>query len=328
MFVSLLIVVFSLVDCRAFDCFFLVRLCMEDGSAATRLELRKERIRTEIFPTLLNSQSTTKPDDLVWVDTSQLLQYISCEDRMQERLDEWNDGTLLQHHELLCSHEPQGLHPRVARKGKLLPRAAYEAYVAGLREEQHAVLGRDGEEDTVCDCVILPSDNLVCIECSREYQEELGEKLTKVKAIKKLYDMLDTEKLNCFKFEIESGDTYGRERDKFAYITSKKFVTEFRNLVNALMKNAVNAAADAKACECESSLVSFSAENVNEGLDGLELSTFEAKAFGNGSQANKIVAIPNSNITCKSIMSVFRVVVFSCFPASHMDLLLAVNRPA
>jgi len=285
---------------------------MDDGKAATRMKLRKERIRTEIFPNLLNFQSTTKPDDLVWVDTAQLLRYISCEDRMNDRLDEWNDGTLLQHHELLCSHEPQGLHPRVARKGKLLPKAAYEAYVAGLREEQSAVLGYDGDEDRVIDCVILPSDNLVCVECCLEYQDELEGKLEKVKAIKKLYDMLDKEELERFKFRLGNEDTYGRERDKYAYIASRRFITGFRNQVGALMKNAVNAIADAKVCECgDSSLVSFSADNVNEGLDGLDLSEFEEKAFGDGPQADNDVAIPNSNITCKSILCVFRVILFN-----------------
>ena len=267
---------------------------------ANRLAQRKERIRTEMFPNVLSLQSKeSNSDDLVWVESAQLLQYVSCGDRMNEYLDGCNGRTLLQHHKLLCSHEPPGLHPRVARRGKVLPKAVYEAYVAGLRQEQRAVVGQLVDESEVCDCLILPTENLLCLECSSDYQKELGQKLKTVKAMKKLYDMLDPKELDRFKFEFGNSDTYGHERDNYAYILSRRFVTAFRNQITTLMKNAAAAAADAKACEREISLGHFSAENVNEGLDGLDLSSFEKKVFGMGPNSDNELAVPNSNITCK-----------------------------
>ena len=250
-------------------------MCIDDGTAANRLAQRRTRITREMFPNLL---WRANPDDLVWVDTAQLVQYVSCGDRMDDRLDGGSGRTLLQHHELLCSHEPPGLHPRVARKGKLLPRSVYEAYVAGLRQEQQSILGRDTDESTVTDCLILPTDNLVCVECSRDYQDELGQKLKTIKAMKKLYDMLDPKELDRFKFEFGNGDTFGHERDNYAYILSRRFITAFRNQIAALMKNAATA---------------VSIENANEGLDGLDLSSFDTHAL------DKDLGVPNSNITCK-----------------------------
>jgi hypothetical protein len=254
-------------------------MCLDDGTAASRLAQRKTRIATEMFPNLLTLEWTANPDDLVWVDTAQLVQYVSCSDRMNDLLDGRSGRTLLQHHELLCSHEPPGLHPRVARQGKLLPRSVYETYVAGLRQEQKSILGRDTDESAATDCLILLTDNLVCVECSRDYQAELGQKLNRVKAMKKLYDLLDPKELDCFKFEFGLGDTFGHERDNYAYILSRRFITAFRNQISALMKSAAAA---------------VSVENVNEGLDAFDLSSFEKKTL------DKDLCVPNSNITCKT----------------------------
>lgn len=275
------------------------RMCLDDGKAAGRLERRRERIRTEMFPNLLTCQ-LSNPDDFVWVNTAQLLRYVSCDDRMQDLLECRNGRTLLQHHELLCSHEPQGLHPRVARKGKLLPKAAYESYLAGLREEQRAVLGPAAvDENTVSsDCLILPTEHLICVECCRDYESEIAQKLEKVKAIKHLFDLLETKELESFKLDLGMNETWGNACDRYAYTVSKRFITEFRKQVSGLMKKTATAAAEAKACEFESSLVSLLAENVNEGLDGLDLSDFEKRVFGDGPEAVREVAVPNSNITC------------------------------
>ena len=172
--------------------------------------------------------------------------------------------------------------------------------VAGLREEQRAVLGPAAvDENTVSsDCLILPTEHLICVECCRDYESEIAQKLEKVKAIKHLFDLLETKELERFKLDLGMNETWGNACDRYAYTVSKRFITEFRKQVSGLMKKTATAAAEAKACEFESSLVSLLAENVNEGLDGLDLSDFEKRVFGDGPEAVREVAVPNSNITC------------------------------
>lgn len=272
-------------------------MCIDDGNAAKRLERRRDIIRSQMFPNLSTCQ-LTNPDDLVWVESTPLLQFMSCRDRLRERLEQ-SDRAVLQHHDLLCSHETPGLHPRVARKGKLLPKLAYEAYIAALRVEKRDILGRDTDENSFNDCLILPTDNLICQDCAQEYRSELSQKLKRVLAMKYIYDSLDPKE-NKFTLERGLGEAWGNESDRYAYIVSRKFVTWFRNKVVRFMKRA--GSAEAKCVECESQFIALSAENEAEGLDGLDLSEFSvSKDEKTGIEPDDVgVAVRvNGPITCE-----------------------------
>lgn len=278
---------------------------MDDGKAAKRLERRREIIRTKMFPNFSACQ-ISNPDDLVWVESTPLLQFMSCRDRLQERLEHRNDRAVFQHHDLLCSHEPPGLPPRVARKGKLLPKLAYEAYVAALREEQRALLGGNNDAKCFSECLILPTDNLICKECSDDYGFELLGKRQKIVKFKDLYDALDPKEMN---FSLDLGvdyETYGDRCDRYAYIVSRKFITWFRNKVAHLMKQAACSAANATSVDCSNEFLALRAENVAEGLDGLDLSELEVGSLQNVGPGEvddeSISSRVNGPITCTSFV--------------------------
>lgn len=277
-------------------------MCADDGNAARRLEHRRDLIRTQMFPNM-SASKITNLDDLVWVETTPLLQFISCRDRLEERLGRRCDKAVLEHHKLLCSHVTPGLHPRVARRGKLLPKLAYEAYAAAFREEQRALLGNDSDENTFNDCMILPTSNLICQECAQDYRSELSEKLRKVKTLKFLFEELDPKEHTC-SLDVGLDETWGNECDRYAFIVSRKFVTWFRSKFARFIKHAASGAAAATRGVCDYVAGSLSAENVVEGLDGFDFSDFEASESekrGSIAADDETFAFHvNGPITCKA----------------------------
>lgn len=267
-------------------------MCAEDGKAADRLERRRDFVHNKMFSNL-ESSVATDPDNTVWVAFEPLLRFISCTDRLENLLRIPNDQPILRHHELLCKHDPPGLHPRVARKGKLLPKSVYDAYEEALAIERHSMTGAP-KESPVNDCVIQPSESLFCQQCGKDYTSELQKTYDRASSLKILADSLDPTE-NNFKLDPGLGETWGNECDRYAYIVSRKFITWFRNKVAALEKNHTKAIADAKSVECDVDMLHLSAENAAEGLDHLDLSEFERKEEDD----EAIVVHVNGHIVCK-----------------------------
>jgi hypothetical protein len=272
-------------------------MCIDDGNAAERMEQRRELIRSKMFPLLVSNEST-KVQDSVWVDARLLRRFLSCNDRLDDELGRSGGKSIIQHRHLLCSHANGGLNPRIARKGKFLPKAAYEAYASRLLEEQDAVMGGLDSKREVSDCTIVPTENLFCETCCEDYRLRLTEKVLTIKALKSLYDSLDPTE-NSLSLELDVNETEGNECDRYAYIVSRKFITWFRNKVASLMKTAAPGDGILR-------LVKESPEEeiecVAEGLDALDHEIFNLISSNSeppGNDEDSQYASVNGAVTCK-----------------------------
>ena len=213
-----------------------------------RLQRRKQEIERLLFTALsCNTSSSTgssqgskksNSSEPVWVSGNILFQFLSCLDGMDSL---FRSRPMLQNRELLCEHGSGGLHPRVARSGKLLPRKIYDAMVTLLRDEQSyfsdgTEAGKKGKKgldtDAINDCVISPCSNLFCIECVQTYREHLAEKERSLALVLKLYDAFEN-KINDF-----DPKTFPEEQE--IYAVSKNFITVFKKHADKTMKEALN----------------------------------------------------------------------------------------
>lgn len=181
---------------------------------------------------------------------------------------------LLQHRDLICSHGQGGLHPRVARSGKLLPRHIYDTVMSLLSDEKHQLaLKSNGEEakpstkrgkrrsgggrdksDEAADLIIAPDSSLFCSECVETYRKELAAKERALSLVLSLHEDFDGKRNDLDPKSLPEG------QDIFA--VSRHFVTVFKKHAERLMKEA------------------SSPRVVCEGIDLLDLSflpTFQTK---------------------------------------------------
>ena len=138
---------------------------------------RLKRRKSGILQTMLRSSSDEKPS--VWVEGSTLRRFFSCKDPMEDLLSN-KKKSILRHRQLLCRHG-EGIHPRIARSGKLLSANQFQAYLNLLKaEREENINDQDGTSDDieapVCDMIISQKSCLQCDKCAIEYQEELKEK--------------------------------------------------------------------------------------------------------------------------------------------------------
>jgi hypothetical protein len=172
---------------------------------------------------------------MVWVDGKVLIRFFSCQDGMYDLLEK---ALPLQHRELLCSHDGGGLHPRVAKGGKLLPRNVYDKIIASrVREEQRQICAVDvaessstheNRDDDVSDCVISPSSHLFCQQCVEAYGLELAKKEQLLSLVLDLYDVFKEKYFGLSRGSLPVGRVH--------YAVSKKFVTAFRKEVDNAME--------------------------------------------------------------------------------------------
>lgn len=157
---------------------------------------------------------------------------------------------LLQHRDLICSHGQGGLHPRVARSGKLLPRHIYDTVVSLLSDEKHQLaLKSNGEEakssakrgkrrsgggrdksDEAADLIIAPDASLFCSECVETYRKELVAKERALSLVLSLHEDFDGKRNDLDPKSLPQG------QDIFA--VSRHFVTVFKKHAERVMKEA------------------------------------------------------------------------------------------
>ena len=276
--------------------FCLFRLCLDDERVAKQLTKRQERISAEFLPklTLFDVKSS---DNLVWVETSFLRQFLSC----KELLDTQPICEAIPpDREYLCSHTNPALHPRIARRGKLLPNDAFDALLIIVNDEIHDTAGA---HRTMHDLPIFPLKDIVCKDCTREYRAQLVEKFSFTCAVKSLCDELDPKVLKCSRY-LQAGESIKDASDQYVYIVSRKFVTWFRNKTMRFMKQAICTKGD------ESKLpsgTSTSSTSITVGLDGLDInafwnlkeSNFSVVACGAGDDEDLAVRV-NGHLTCES----------------------------
>jgi hypothetical protein len=227
----------------------------------------------------------------VWVDGDILHHFFSTDVGTSSCSVVTTSGPLLKHKHLLCSHGT-GLHPRVARRGKLLPRPLYDAIVSLMLGERRMLNGELNAVDTsqvaenvVNDCIITPTQNMDCEQCVHLYKAELQEKIDKLCRLMQLYHNLEPSKTKQVVFE-DNDDTESEAKDTL-FLVSKTFITAFRRQVK-------NVIALAKASENQLQ-GEKNAESCCEGVNSINWSAFDPN-----SSSSTLDFSVNQAISCKS----------------------------
>ena len=152
-----------------------------------RISARQEQIMKRIFlPTSklaipTNSDGNYTEGNNVWVDSNFLRRFFSCQDGMEDIFHSASKSSSIPRSQsLLCEHS-KGLHPRVARKGKLLPSEAYNA-VEDIMRKEYAMFLRDQDSYSMSSAELsltskfVDGSNLICKDCGLSYQQEARHK--------------------------------------------------------------------------------------------------------------------------------------------------------
>ena len=259
-----------------------------------RLQGRKVAIETRLFESLVSSTLDYSQQPQIWVDRSLLVRFLSCADGMEDVLQR---QPLLQNKEFMCVHGGKGLHPRVAKRGKVLPRSVYDVLTSVLLDERGKRLrsgfGQSFQESKlahVCDRLVTVDSSLFCQDCVTSYKKELKGKEKSLTHVLHLYDSLDST------IDKKGNSTIG----EVMYAVSRNFITSFRKAAEKLMKDASSPGV------------------LNEGIDQLNLSflpeyyhdvtassSTEAKSLNNQGNVGNISVDPrvNTKITCSHLRS-------------------------
>jgi len=193
-------------------------------------------------------------------------------------------------------HSQPGLDPATARRGKLLPRPAYEKLIELVDADNEYFGFQSAARD---DFVITPAKHMECKDCRASYVRNLQQKLGFVNDLKALYDMLEP-KQDDPPLEYDPSDAEIRSEDKFVYIVHRKFVTSLRSIVTDLMKTVVHA--DATEVPVRNRLRT-GAESIAEGIDALDVSDlvsfFENEHIRPSDGDDPVDGTVNSGIACK-----------------------------
>ena len=228
----------------------------------------------------------------VWVDGNILRRFFSADVGTASCSVVTTSGPLLKHKHLLCSHGT-GLHPRIARRGKLLPRPLYDAIVSLMLGERRMLNGEHDAVDTsqidenvVNDCIITPTQNMNCEHCVHSYKAELQEKIDKLRRLRQLYHNLEPSKSK--QLIIEDGEDTASEAKDTLFLVTKTFITAFRKQVKNVMTSAEES-------EIQLQGKNKKTENCCEGVDAINWSAFDPN-----SSSSTLDFLVNQAITCKS----------------------------
>jgi hypothetical protein len=221
-------------------------------------------------------------DDVVWVHADILRRFVSCKDRLEDEFDHIDEyGSILRHARFLCHHPNPGIHPFLAREGKLVPQGLYDFYISTLQAEQLADLGEGLDLSEINDCVVTPTQNLFCQQCADQYQSSVARVLEVVKDLKYLCQALDPKE-NDMPLQRSSDEFSEKDEDDFVYAVSRKFITRLRNAFSRLMKKVGS--------QYTGGL------SVGGGLDRLDLSEFWS---GSDSGDDGLDPFVNQNLACE-----------------------------
>lgn len=261
-------------------------MCDNDRKAADCLDQRRDTIKIQFIPSL-TSDNNVNAKDYVWVPTQSLLQFMSCSQRGLPSIDE------LKMSEHMCTHERPGLHPRVARQGKLIPQVSFDLYVATLLEEELLVSDRNLSGKGKLAFPAISANTIACQDCCIEYKRELEETLTYMNSLCYLYDELDLKECGL-SLEMDTRDETGT--GEFAFVVSRKFVKLFREKFSRFLKKSQTSLANATFEKLESTHTRLAVNNVADGLDGLDISEL-GQQNTDREQTDELNV--NGSLTCK-----------------------------
>lgn len=272
-------------------------MCLDDAQIFDRLARRRLGIRNYFLPnarSLVNSNSIH--DRLIWVPGRLLHTYLECRPDVEFDCLLESSDPIIQNNDLRCVHG-NGLPPRVARTGKLLPLHMYDALVGLLRGERALLRGElysNSLEDVDIEDHMIGSDlNMICEECSTLHRDELSKKLRKIRLAKALFDALDP-KISDLKLHYGEDEAPKSDEDRFAFVISKAAVTKFRKQITLMLKSLSNIGAGGELA----SKISSGASTLSEGLGALEISSWDSEGGKMSSDFRNF----NDTITCKSLL--------------------------
>jgi len=149
-----------------------------------RISARRDKIIQNVF---LGTSTPANPTEgnSIWVDSNFLRRFFSCQDGMADIFQSAsNSSAFIDARSFLClCEQSKGLHPRVARKGKLLQPDVYRA-VELIMQEEHAMFLWDQGSDSLLrspplpltDHMFIEGSNLICKDCGLSYQKEARQK--------------------------------------------------------------------------------------------------------------------------------------------------------
>lgn len=301
-------------NCIPLPGFFLIvlfgfRMCFTDWHTSDRLRRRKLGIRKYMFrdpSTLLwQDDENMSKETYYWVEGDTLRSFLACSPAFDDRLR--SRESLVCPESFLCSHG--GLHPRTARRGKVLRKGLYDAYVSLLRGERQLLRDTSAESHVsdVVGHVIEASSNLFCTECVKSYGIDLSKKLEYVKAVKDLYFALEEEEsaaLDKSQLNFDASNE-GCPEEHYAYVLSRSSTTNFKRKAAALIKSV---AGFDEGGPMEGSASSSAAAPRLSGLDDIDIESFQigvgASSFTQCMEipktqgTNEIEKKFNGNITC------------------------------
>lgn len=179
--------------------------------------------------------------DKVWVDATMLRRFFSCNDGLEDIFRNTvaaNDIAVLEDCKLLCSHSA-GLHPRAARKGKLLSRELYaelnkimmEEFTQFASEEGSPTGSLSARADNAFKNHAVENSRLVCGPCGSQFQNEGRKKLETFQTLISIYEDLAAGKNDL---DIDSDLSQSN-----AFVIHRQWVTSLRKCVEsnlAIMK--------------------------------------------------------------------------------------------
>ena len=252
-------------------------LCIHDGKVANHLRRRKLGLQSILSASFMSDVTgeiemrmiTECQDDkeMVWIDGKALRRFFG-----DEYGDEHCSDKIVSP---ICEHHC-GLHPRVARKGKIFPLSIFHRITALQREESVYMESRNDHSRaaTMGDHKTIFVKDIICKECCISYTAELHLKLALLRQIKELYDELDPKR------ETTTADTC--ESDESVFAIAGKFITRFRNRVYDLLKD----------IDCP--------ETELEGLESIDISDFLPEiSIQRARLSDELDRRVNSDILCK-----------------------------
>ena len=253
---------------------------------------------------LQEGQPKDKREPYVWVDGKALRQFLACDRSLDDKLR--SSDPIVCPDTLLCPHG--SLHPRVARRGKILRKSIYDAYTALLSAERN-YLSQTTEinEGDVVGKVIDSKEKMICDHCSESYHGELSQRLEFLKNIYDLYLDIRDETKDSTKSE-RKDFTEDEPEEEYAYIVTRSTITTFKKLVLDLMKSVADFEKGGYSDNTSTQL-----ENrrtfILDGIDDLDTSSFPGGQVYPATVAPNTESVAtndeidvnfNSKITCKN----------------------------
>ncbi|KAL7573788.1 hypothetical protein ACA910_007817 [Epithemia clementina (nom. ined.)] len=256
----------------------LTQLCLDDRLVHNQLQNRRESILEYVFPP--NYTRITLTPSFVWIDSDFLRRIMSCEKTLEDEMSDEDVRRFIDENLYRCHHVPCGVEPRLARKGKLLPKPMFESLLKILKAE--------GGELLPC---MISSSNIVCAKCDDSFKRQLDSKHQRLKKISFLYEKLDPKEDDESSALKEGAEHFDREDETSdVFLVSRKFISAFRGEVAKTMKKSVAAYTTGP---IETELLSINGEFAGEGLDALNL-----EMFADEKDCADVDVLVNSKITC------------------------------